>query len=82
MMVSLWSVGDESSYLLFKYFYEILENQPNKDIHAAWMAARQKLKETKIKNIVFNRLTLNDEVKYRSFETPVDLNPYIMIDVF
>lgn len=82
MMVSLWSVGDESSYLLFKYFYEILENQPDKDIHAAWMAARQKLKETKIKNIVFNRLTLNDEVKYRSFETPVDLNPYIMIDVF
>ena len=82
LMVSLWSVGDESSYLLFKNFYEELERQTSKDIHAAWMTARQKLKELKIEKKKFNLSTLDDEIEITTFKSPVDLNPYIMIDVF
>ena len=82
LMVSLWSVGDESSYLLFKNFYEELEKQTTKDIHAAWMIARQKLKETKIEKEKFNLFTLDDEIDITTYTSPVDLNPFIMIDDF
>lgn len=82
LMVSLWPVGDESAYLLFKYFYSELERQEQKDIHAAWLIARQKLRETVIRKVKFNNLTLEDEVKYIKYDSPSDYNPFIMIDVF
>ena len=82
LMVSLWPVGDESSYLLFKIFYEELESQSEKDIHAAWLTARQKIRELKNKKTKFNVLTLEDEDYFVTFDSPSDINPYIMIDVF
>lgn len=82
MMVSLWPVGDESAYLLFKYFYKELESQTQKDIHTAWSVARQKLKQTKIRKTVFNKLTLEDNLKVIKYDSPSDYNPFIMIDVF
>lgn len=82
LMVSLWPVGDESAYLLFKYFYHELEKQEQKDIHAAWLIARQKLRETIIERVKFNNLTLEDNIVTIQYDTPSDFNPFIMIDVF
>lgn len=82
LMVSLWPVGDESAYILFKHFYHELEKQEQKDIHAAWLIARQKLRETIIKKVKFNNLTLEDNIKYIRYDSPSDFNPFIMIDVF
>lgn len=82
MMVSLWSVGDLSSYKLFSYFYEELENQQEKDIHKAWKVARKKLAEYVHYTPYFNMETLDEDVDETKFNSPYDIFPYILIDVY
>lgn len=82
LMVSLWSVGDLSSYKLFSYFYEELENQQEKDIHKAWKVARQKLSEYVHYTPYFNMDTLDEDVDVTKFDQPYDTFPYILIDIF
>lgn len=65
MMVSLWSVGDLSSYKLFSYFYEELENQQEKNIHKAWKVARKKLSEYVHYTPYFKIETLEEDVECR-----------------
>ena len=82
MMVSLWSVGDLSSYKLFSYFYEELENQQEKDIHKAWKVARKKLSEYVHYTPYFNLETLEEDTNAAKFDKPCDLFPYILIDIY
>lgn len=82
LMVSLWSVGDLSSYKLFSYFYEELEKQKEKDIHKAWMVARKKLMEYVHYTPYFNMETLDEDVKVTKFNQANDTFPYILIDIF
>ena len=82
MLVSLWSVGDFSSYKLFSYFYEELENQQDKDIHKAWMAARKKLAQYIHYTPYFNINTLDEDVHITKFNTPSDTFPFILIDIY
>jgi len=82
LMVSLWSVGDLSSYKLFSYFYEELKNQKEKDIHKAWKVARKKLSEYVHYTPYFNMDTLEEDVNVSTFDQPSDLFPYILIDIF
>ena len=82
LMVSLWSVGDLSSYKLFSYFYEELENQQEKDIHKAWMVARKKLTEYVHYTPFFNIETLDEDVNVMKFDQPNDTFPYILIDIY
>lgn len=82
LMVSLWSVGDLSSYKLFSFFYEELERQQKKDIHKAWKVARKKLSEYVHYIPYFNIETLEEDVKVLKFNMPNDTFPYILIDIF
>lgn len=82
MMVSLWSVRDLSSYKLFSYFYEELENQQEKDIHKAWKVARKKLSEYVHYAPYFNIETLDEDVDVIEFDRPYDTFPYILIDIY
>lgn len=82
MILTLWNVNDYSSSLLMRYFYEELEKQAPKDIHTAFLLARQRLmKEEKS----FYRL---DEASYiykkevMKCNTPKHLNPFIIIDAY
>lgn len=82
MMVSLWSVRDLSSYKLFSYFYEELENQQEKNIHKAWKVARKKLSEYVHYTPYFNIMTLDEDVDIMKFDRPYDTFPYILIDIY
>lgn len=82
LMVSLWSVGDFSSYKLFSFFYEELEKQQEKNIHKAWMVARKKLADFILYEPYFDMETLDEAVQMRTFKSPYDLFPYILIDVY
>lgn len=80
--VSLWSVNDLSSGRLMSYFYENLSRQQDIDIHEAFMAARQRLKENEWIQYVFDLGTFMFEPVVINHDTPEHLNPFIMIDVF
>ena len=82
LMVSLWSVGDLSSYKLFSYFYEELENQKEKDIHKAWKLAKQKLSKYTHHIPYFNMDTLDEDMYKIKFDMPYDTFPYILIDIY
>ena len=82
LMVSLWSVGDLSSYKLFSYFYEELEKQQEKDIHKAWMMARKKLSAYIHYIPYFNMETLDEDEEVMTFNMPSDIFPYILIDIY
>lgn len=82
MILTLWSVDDYSSSVLMRYFYEELDKQASKDIHSAFLRARQRL--MKEENAVFrldeSTFTLRKEsVKYN---TPKHINPFIIIDAY
>jgi tetratricopeptide (TPR) repeat protein len=81
MLLTLWSVLDDPSCMIMQFFYEELEKQQTKDIHAAFLKARKRLKEEeKIYMYIDGDGTLMYE-KYR-FNRPQDVNAYILIDVF
>ena len=64
------------------YFYENLSRQQDIDIHKAFMAARQRLKENEWIQYVFDLGTFMFEPVVINHDTPEHLNPFIMIDVF
>lgn len=80
--VTLWSVSDLSSSKLMRYFYENLEQQKDLDIHEAFMSARQRLKQDKWLQYVFNMSSFEYEPVIFTFDKPEHLNPFILIDVF
>ena len=80
--VSLWSVSDLSSGNLMRYFYENLEQQENLDIHQAFLAARQRLKQDNWLKFVFDPETFMYEPTIVTHDKPEHVNPFIMIDVF
>lgn len=82
MLVSLWSVGDLSSYKLFSFFYEELEKQQEKSIHKAWKAARKRLAAYTHYEPFFNYATLDEDAYVIKFDAPNDTFPYILIDIF
>ena len=80
MILSLWNVNDYSSSVLMRYFYEELGNQSVKDIHAAFLKARQRLmKEEKIV-YKFDESDFAIKKKVLRFNTPKHINPFIIID--
>lgn len=82
LIVSLWNVDDRSSYILFSFFYEELEKQQEKDIHKAWKVARKKLADYTYIIPYFNKDTLEEDEYELKFNTPSDMFPYILIDIY
>ena len=80
--VSLWSVNDLSSARLMSYFYENMAQQQDVDIHQAFMAARQRLKDSTWLQYMFDIETFQFVPVVITHNTPEHLNPFIMIDVF
>ena len=80
--VTLWSVSDLSSGNLMRYFYENLERQEKLDIHQAFMAARQRLKQDNWLQYVFDPETFMYEPMIVTHDKPEHVNPFILIDVF
>ncbi len=82
MLVSLWSINDYSSGLFLRFFYEELDKQDKTNIHAAFLAARQRLIDYEHVTLVFDPSTFTFQpVAYR-FNTPKHVNPFILIDAF
>lgn len=82
LIVSLWSVDDRSSYLLFSSFYEELEKQEEKSIHKAWKSAREKLSRYSDITPFFNKETLEEDEYEFKYDSPFDMFPYILIDIY
>ena len=82
MILSLWSVNDYSSNMLMRFFYEELEKQSSKDIHAAFLKARQRLSQEEYIDSYFDVSTLSFKKKAIRFDTPKYINPFIIIDAF
>ena len=80
--VTLWSVSDLSSGNLMRYFYENLAQQKDLDIHEAFMAARQRLKQDSWLIYVFDPESFQYEPSIVTHDKPEHINPFIMIDVF
>ena len=82
MILTLWSVNDYSSSLLMRFFYEELEKQSSKDIHSAFLKARQRLiKEEKI-IYKFDESTLTYKEETIKYDTPRHICPFVIIDAF
>lgn len=82
MILSLWSVNDYSSSMLMRFFYEELSRQSQKDIQKAFLAARRRLmsEERTVSEFDWATLTFKDEtIRY---DTPLHLNPFIIIDAY
>lgn len=82
MIVSLWSVNDYSTCFLMKYFYEILHQQQNKDIHKAFMEARRRLMTQEVELTEFSAASLHMTNLSYIFDKPQYVNPFILIDIF
>lgn len=80
MVLSLWDVNDYSANQLMRFFYEELASQTKKDIHAAFLKARQRLMENKEVIMQFDPETLTIKRGTKRFETPQHINPFIIID--
>lgn len=82
MILTLWSVNDYSSSRLMRFFYDELQKQSSKDIHSAFLNARQRLmnEERVVYQFDASTFTIQKE-KYR-YDTPRHVNPFIIIDAF
>ena len=80
MILSLWNVNDYSSSLLMRYFYEELGNQTTKDIHAAFLKARQRLMKEEKTVYKFDESDFAFKKEVLRFNTPRHVNPFIIID--
>lgn len=80
MMLTLWSVNDYSSSLLMRFFYEELETQSTKDIHTAFLKARQRLMKEEKTIYKFDESTFTYEVETIKYGTPRHVCPFIIID--
>lgn len=82
MILSLWSVNDYSSYLLMRFFYEELEKQSTKDIHAAFLCARQRVRLIEESFYLFDASTLTIKKEIIRYNTPRHINPFILVDAY
>lgn len=82
MIVSLWSVNDYSSGLLMCYFYQELERQSTKDIHTAFLAARQRLMREEKTSYQLDSATLVNKKSSVRLDAPSHVNPFIIIDAY
>lgn len=82
MILSLWPVNDYSSSLLMRFFYEELEKSDTKDIHAAFLTARQRLTQEMYIYFDFDAETLTITKEIVRFNTPKYINPFIIIDAY
>ena len=82
MIVSLWNVNDYSSSLLMRFFYQELEKQDVKDIHSAFLAARQRLMKEEMEVYQLDEYSLTLKRLTISFNRPQYINPFIIIDAF
>ena len=80
MILSLWNVNDYSSSVLMRYFYEELGKQTAKDIHAAFLQARQRLMKEEKTIYKFNESDFTFKKEVLRFNTPRHVNPFIIID--
>lgn len=82
MILTLWSVNDYSSSVLLRYFYKELGKQHVKDIHAAFLKARQQLMKEEKTYFYFDGSDFSIKIMTLRFNTPSHLNPFILIDVY
>ena len=82
MILSLWSVSDLSSNMLMRFFYEELDQQSPKDIHAAFFKARQRLAQEEYPNYYFDVSTFSFKKEVLRFDSPKFINPFIIIDAY
>ena len=82
LCVTLWSVFDESSGQLMRYFYENLQKPEFHDVHEAFIAARKRLMEDEWIKLMFNLETFEFEPRVVKYDAPEHVNPFILIDVF
>lgn len=81
MIVSLWSVDDNATCNLMKFFYQFLSD-PQLTPAEAFQAARQELKTTGYTQHYFNFATLSVEPVTVAYDTPRFCCPFITIDLF
>lgn len=82
MMLTLWSVDDYSSSLLMRYFYEELESQSHKDLHSAFLKARQRLMQEERTFYLFDGSDFTIKKEIIKYNTPSHINPFIIIDAY
>lgn len=82
MILTLWSVNDYSSSVLLRYFYQELEKQPVKDIHAAFLKARRQLMKEEKTYYKFDVSDFTIKKETIGFNTPSHVNPFIIIDAY
>ena len=82
MILTLWSVNDYSSSVLLRYFYQELEKQPVKNIHAAFLKARQLLMKEEKTYYKFDESNFTFKKETLRFNTPSHVNPFIIIDAY
>lgn len=80
IILSLWEVYDNSTYILMKFFYEELQNQEHTDIQQAFSKARRKLMGGTFKRSVFDPGTMTDVEVEASYDKPIFANSFILID--
>lgn len=82
VILTLWQINDYSSSLMMRYFYEELEKQSSKNIHTAFLNARQRLMKAERVVYQFDASTFSTKKEIRRYNTPQHVNPFIIIDAF
>lgn len=80
MILSLWSVNDYSCSLLMCYFYNELEKQSTKDIHAAFLQARKRLMQEEKTIYMFDPADFTIKEEKIKYDEPRHVDPFIIID--
>ena len=84
MIVSLWNLYDYSSSIFLRFFYEEIEKQKSgkKNIHSAFLSARNKLMEHEVKMWTLDEATLGIKLVEKKYRAPRHVNPFIIIDAY
>ena len=82
MILSLWNVNDYSGNLLMRFFYDELEKSSSKNIHSAFLNARQRLSQEELYYYDFDESTLTLTRECIKYNTPRHINPFIIIDAY
>ena len=83
MIVSLWNLYDYSSCIFLRYFYEELQQQAaDKDLHAAFLTARERLMAHERTDYALDEATLGLKYVVQRYDAPRHVNPFIIIDAY
>jgi len=84
MILSLWNLYDYSSGVFLRFFYEEIEKQhpDGKNIHAAFLSARNRLMKHELRTWTIDEATLGIKFVNRNYCAPRHVNPFIIIDAF